>query len=86
MAERAAEYYMGHRRYRVKDKQTGHETTIGVITGGEVDTEVWEILDKPALDSNGVPLPGKPNVPKSGIPTSSASSAKADKSSKGRSA
>jgi hypothetical protein len=40
---------------RVRDKSTKHEYTVGVV-----DPEAHEVLDKEAVDSNGLPLPGKP--------------------------
>jgi hypothetical protein len=44
---------------RVKDKSTGHEST---VTKAFAEGYRLEVLDKDAVDSNGRPLPGKPNV------------------------
>ena len=47
---------------RVKDKSTKHEYT---VARESVDSEAHDILkDKDAVDSSGVPLPGKPYVSK----------------------
>jgi len=43
---------------RVKDKDTGHEYSVAVV----VD-EAHEVLQKPATDRLGVPLPAKLNRP-----------------------
>lgn len=45
--------------FRVKDKSTKHEYTVGVV-----DPEAHEVLKKPGADDLGNPLPAKPNVPK----------------------
>jgi hypothetical protein len=42
--------------FRVKDRSTKHEYTVGVV-----DPEAHEVLTKDAVDSAGVPLPGKPH-------------------------
>ena len=42
---------------RVKDKTTGHE-----YTRWHVDPKRHEVIDKPAVDDHGNPLPAKPNV------------------------
>ncbi|GAA1436304.1 hypothetical protein GCM10009616_35760 [Microlunatus lacustris] len=42
---------------RVKDKETGHESSTAVVR------DHHEVLDKPAVDRNGDPLPAKPNRP-----------------------
>jgi hypothetical protein len=44
---------------RVKDPATGHEVT---VTKAYAEGYKLPVLDKDATDSNGRPLPGKPNV------------------------
>ena len=44
---------------RVKDPDTGHEVT---VPARFAEQHKLEALDKPALDDNGRPLPGKPHV------------------------
>lgn len=44
---------------RVKDPGTGHEVT---VPRRFAEQNKLEPLDKPALDDNGRPLPGKPHV------------------------
>ena len=56
---------------RVRDKSTGHEFSVV-----NVNTKAHEVLDKPAVDRNGSPLPAKPRVA-----TGAAKSAPADESS-----
>lgn len=48
--------------YRVKNKNTRHEST---MTGSQIHAfgaDDHEILDKPAADDNGNPLPAKPHL------------------------
>jgi hypothetical protein len=40
---------------RVKDKRTGHEYSVA-----SPDSDVHDVLDKPAADAGGQPLPAKP--------------------------
>lgn len=49
---------------RVKDPDTGHEVT---VTEAFATAFKLDALDKPAVDANGRPLPGKPKteLPKS---------------------
>ena len=42
----------------VKDKRTGHEYSVA-----SPDSDVHDVLDKPAADAGGQPLPAKPFVP-----------------------
>ena len=48
---------------RVKDKATGHEFSLPEGSFDEADATV---LDRPATDAGGVPLPVKHNTTKSG--------------------
>ena len=42
--------------YRVRDKRTGHHITVAL---GAYDADVHAILDRPAVDADGRPLPPK---------------------------
>lgn len=42
---------------RVRDKSTGHEFSVA-----RVNPKAHDVLDKPAVDRNGSPLPAKPRV------------------------
>lgn len=44
---------------RVKDTRTGHEFTVAVV-----NEEHHAVLDKPATNRTGQPLPAKPNIRK----------------------
>lgn len=44
----------GHPAFRVKDKDTKHEYTVGVV-----DPEAHEVLNEDAVDAAGTPLPPK---------------------------
>lgn len=46
---------------RVRDKATGHQYTLGASTV-EAEPHLYEVLKKPAVDTQGVPLPAKPNL------------------------
>ena len=51
---------------RVKDKETGHEFSLAARS---VNADLHDVLDKPAVDANGRPLPAKPhiNLPKAAV-------------------
>jgi len=59
---------------RVKDPGTGHEVT---VPRRVAEAEKLTVLDKPALDSNGRPLPGKPHVELAKAPAPKADAGKA---------
>ena len=44
---------------RIKDKGTGHESTVSRARADRLGDAV-EVLDAPAVDAVGRPLPGKP--------------------------
>lgn len=44
----------GHPAFRVRDKDTKHEYTVGVV-----DPDAHEEIDGPAVDASGAPLPPK---------------------------
>ena len=60
----------GQEVYRVRDLSTGHEYTIGAEFVTE-DPRAVEVLDKPAVDPVGIPLPPKYRWPEPHTPTSS---------------
>lgn len=48
---------------RVKDKTSGHEFTVDEVRLEDKRfAEAHEVLDKPAVNRYGAPLPAKPNV------------------------
>lgn len=61
---------------RVKDKQTKHEKSIPV---SKFDPEVWTEVDKPAVKSDGTPLPDKPYKSLSSNPKASQKAATSEK-------
>lgn len=55
---------------RIKDKDTGHEYTVGALS--EEDKNRCEVLDKPAVNPDGRWLPPVYAEPKSGRKTTEA--------------
>lgn len=48
---------------RVKDKKSGHEFTVAEVRLADKRfADAVEVLDKPAVNASGKPLPAKPNV------------------------
>lgn len=45
---------------RVRVKATGGQTSLARVTV-EAEPELYEVLDRPAVDASGRPLRGKPN-------------------------
>lgn len=62
---------------RVTVKATGGQTSLHRSTV-EAEPDLYEVLEKPAVDASGVPLPGKPN--KSPAPKKGAVSSRPSKS------
>lgn len=52
---------------RVKDRKSKHEMTV-TAANAEALGDAVEVLDKPAVDGNGKPLPGKPHTETLGVP------------------
>lgn len=46
---------------RVKDKDTGHEFSV-VKSAYDADPAPYEVIDKPAVECDGTPLPPKHNL------------------------